>query len=387
MKGSLREQRPGYWQLRVYAGLHPHTRRSQYVTRGFRGGRREAESELARLVSEVGRGRHRAARVTVGSYLEEWFAGQVGWARGTERRYRTALELHIKPALGKVDLGKLTVRQVDDLYRAMTREGQSASSVRQAHALLHRALDDAVRWGHRSDNPTDFARLPKARRTEVVPPGAADLRRLLAAADEADGQLPGFGALVRLAAATGARRAELCALRWSDLEGSVLQVRRALDGRQEKDTKTHRGRALTLDDDTLAALDTHRKAMAARVAALDFTVGPDAFMFSSEPDCSLPWHPDSVTHRFAQVRAAVGLDRLRLHDLRHWSNSTLLDAGLDPKTVQRRHGHASGAMMMDVYGHALRPHDEAAAEVIGRALRSGREGPADPKAGRSKGEG
>lgn len=379
MKGSLREQRPGYWQLRVYAGLHPHTRRAQYVTRGFRGGRREAENELAKLVTEVGRGRHRAARVTVGDFLAEWFAGQTSWAPGTERRYRTALMGHILPALGKVDLGKLTVRQVDDFYRAMSRQGQSASSVRQAHALLHRAIDDAVRWGHRSDNPTEYARLPRARKADVVPPSAGALLRLVDAAEADRDHLPGFAALVRLAAATGARRGELCALRWSDLESPVLRISRSLYGRREKDTKTHRSRTLTLDADTLSTLELHRRAMEKRAAVLAMTVSADAYMFSSEPNCSLPWHPDSVSHYFGQLREAAGVGRVRLHDLRHWSNSVLLDAGLDPKTVQRRHGHASGSMMMDVYGHAMRPHDDGAAEVIRLALRSGREDAGRPE--------
>jgi integrase len=94
----------------------------------------------------------------------------------------------------------------------------------------------------------------------------------------------------------------------------------------------------------------------------------DAFVFSSEPDGSSPWRPDSVTHRWSTMRATIGLPSMRLHDLRHFQATMLLKAGVPVKNVSGRIGHRDAATTLNVYAHALTDLDETSAQLIGRLL-------------------
>jgi integrase len=162
------------------------------------------------------------------------------------------------------------------------------------------------------------------------------------AAHEAD---PDFAVLLWLAATTGARRGELCALRWSsvDLEAAELVSSRnpiQRDGQLvEKDTKTHAARRIALSDDSVALLTEHQARCAQRSEACGLALPGDAYIFSFDAAGRQPMHPDSVTHRFSRLTRRLGL-RTRLHDLRHYAATQLIAGGVDVRTVSGRIGHA-----------------------------------------------
>ena len=130
--------------------------------------------------------------------------------------------------------------------------------MRRHHALLHASLGRAVKWGLIGTNPADRASPPATRQAQVEAPAVDDVIRLIKAAT-----LKGDAVLataMALAAVTGMRRGELCALRWSDIdpEQGTVRVRRSLttrgDQRWEGDTKTHQHRDIALDPATVALL-------------------------------------------------------------------------------------------------------------------------------------
>lgn len=84
-----------------------------------------------------------------------------------------------------------------------------------------------------------------------------------------------------------------------------------------------------------------------------------------------PLHPDRISKRFREIADATELPRIRLHDLRHSSATLLLDAGLSPRVVADRLGHADPALVLRVYGHTLAGADERAADALGAALDGG----------------
>jgi integrase len=92
----------------------------------------------------------------------------------------------------------------------------------------------------------------------------------------------------------------------------------------------------------------------------------DAFVFSHDPDGSEPWRPDSTSRAFRVLRHEVGLDHVRLHDLRHFVATRLLAAGIDVRTVSGRLGHSLTSTTLNVYAAFLPDADQRAAEVIGR---------------------
>ena len=128
-------------------------------------------------------------------------------------------------------------------------------------------------------------------------------------------------------------------MRWNDidLEHGILVVSRALIGTPgrgyiEKDTKTHAIRKLALDVDTIDLLVAHHARMNSRAVACGGALAADAFMFSESADGQEPWHVDTPTARFVRLRKRIGLDNVRLHDLRHLHATHLLAAGVPVRT-------------------------------------------------------
>ncbi len=394
MRGHLR-QRGEAWELRAYAGVDPITNRQKYVTRTFRGGKREAEEALARLVTEVPGGSHAAQDTTVGDLLREWLAlAKPELSPTTARGYDWIITTYILPTLEKVPLARLKTSQLDRFYAKLRDEGGqdgkplSAATVRQVHAILRRALQQGVRWGWIGANPAALASPPRVRSRQLAPPKPDGVVKLI---DKAEADDPDFACYLLLAATTGARRGELCALRWSDLDlpGKALTIARSIVEAEhsklvEKDTKTHAARRIVLDVGTVAVLKAHRKRSTARAQACGARLPASAYVFSSDPDGTRPWAPNDVTKDFIRLRKAVGLDTVRLHDLRHFAATRLLAEGVPVRTVSGRLGHANAATTLGVYAHFVEESDKEAAAKLGSLLARSRKPPARKRASRAR---
>ncbi len=378
MRGHLR-QRGDAWELRAYAGVDPVTKRQKYVTRTFRGGKRQAEEALARFVTEVSGGGHAAQDTTVGDLVREWFdMAKPELSPTTVRGYTWMIKTYILPTLENVPLARLKTSQLDRMYAKLRESGGqdeaplSAATVRQAHAILRRALQQGVRWGWIAANPATLASAPRVRAQELEPPDPGEVIRLVEIATNQD---PDFGCFLLLAATTGARRGELCGLKWSDLNlnaKTITMTRAIVEAAHselvEKDTKTHSSRRIALDDQTSEVLEDHLKRCQVRAEACGARLPADAYVFSSEPDGGRPWAPNDVTKDFIRVRKQVGLDTVRLHDLRHFSATRLLAAGVPVRTVSGRLGHANAATTLGVYAHFVEESDRDAANKLGALL-------------------
>jgi integrase len=372
MRGSLRSRRPGVWELIIQLPRDPLTGRPRQLSRTFHGTKREAQRALAAEVALVSAGKVTATTQMVADLLASWYErAAADLSPSTAREYRRLIDKRLLPALGRVRVRDLTPQQLDAFYGELSTRGQLApASVRQVHAVMRRALAQAVRWGWLTSNPASNASPPKVRKPEITPPPLADTRALLAAADERD---PDFGTMLRVIAATGARRGEVCALRWSDLDAQAgaLTIRRSLaavvGGPIEKDTKTHAARRIALDKATLAALAAHRAAAVERAAIGGFAFDVNSFMFTGA-DGVAPVHPDALTSLFRRLCDKLGLKGVRLHDLRHLHATQLLAAGVPVRTVSGRLGHANAATTLNVYAHFLEASDRDAADVIGGLL-------------------
>jgi integrase len=164
-------------------------------------------------------------------------------------------------ALGRVKLKQLTAAHVQGLYRSMQDRGLSPRTVRYAHAVLRRALKQAVRWGMIPRNPCDDTDPPKASRDEMRPLDREQARRLLNTA-RSDGDR--LEALWVLAIHTGMRPGELLGLKWEDvdLETGTLRVKRTLshEGVFAAPKTARSRRRIDLTPGSVEALKRHRKA-------------------------------------------------------------------------------------------------------------------------------
>src|SRR4029450_11373957 len=137
---------------------------------------------------------------------------------------------------------------------------------------------------------------------------------------------------------TGARRGELCALRWDDVRWSVSELRICRNyvvgpgDRAIKETKTHQKRCLALDDATMEMLAERWRRCQKLAEQLGGQLGDDAYVFCRDGLGAGPWLPDTVTHQFERLAAKSGVD-CRLHDLRHYNATQLIAAGVDLRTV------------------------------------------------------
>jgi integrase len=385
-EGYIR-QRGNAWQVIVHAGHDPITGKRRNLT-GTARTKREAQALRARLLNQVNEGKRPATDATVAQLLTRWLeVADLAWS--TRVTYQGYINRSILPALGDLPLRRLDTAALDRFYTTLRTRGGTggkplaAATVRQVHAILRRALGQAARWGWIPANPAALASPPRPGPTDIRPPGPEELSQLLETVYAAD---PDFAVLLWLAATTGARRGELCALRWSNvnLDAGELLIMRSLIVRGgqllEKDTKTHAARRIALFDDSVALLDEHWRRCAQRAEMCGATLTADAYVFSFDPAGRHPMNPDSVTHRFGRLAKQLGL-RARLHDLRHYAATQLIAGGVDVRTVSGRIGHAGGgATTLRVYTHFQAAADRRAAQFLEQTLRRpNRSGPGVPK--------
>lgn len=371
-RGTMVERSPGVWRLRVFVGRDAKDRPIQ-VSRTFRGGRRAAQAELARFVTEVAdHGAPVTPDISVGELLDKWIEFVTPLREpGTVRGYKSHVQ-RAKATLGSVKLTKLTAQHLDRAYSSWLADGLSPTTVHHVHAVISAALRQAVRWQVIPRAVTESAEPPPARPKPVRPTDPGVIRTLIAAAEE--DEQPVLAAAISLAAATGCRRGELCGLRWPDLNpAGVLHVRHSLkhglDGRavELRDTKTHQERKIALDDFALAILRTHRSRAETWASEAGVYLDASGFILSLDPTGICPLKPDTLTRQFDRLTRKVGV-RLRFHDLRHFTATQLLGANVDPRTVAGRLGHADPSITMRVYAGFLEERDREAAQILGRLL-------------------
>jgi integrase len=358
---TIRERRPGVWEIRIFTGRDANGRPSQ-SSRTFRGSKREAQKLAASLESRPGA---KAGRRTVADVLDAWRdANAPVWSETSRRTYASRLALIRKDAIARSSLARLGVADVERWHTRMRAEGVGEAAIRTRHAALRAALTQAVRWEWIAVNPAANARLRQPRRAAREAMNADEVRAVLAAARTID---PLAELALRIAAVCGARRAEIAALRWDDVHDGRLVIDSSAEEHRYDDgtkdvvdapTKTGGRRAVMLDERTLTDVEAH-----ARVRA---KVSP--YMFSLD---ERPAPPARIGWWWTRARDLAGVDkRWRLHDLRHWSATVGITSGHDVRTVAGRLGHANPAMTLRVYAHAVEAADDALATTIGDVLGS-----------------
>lgn len=342
------------WRLRVWDG-------TRQVSQTFKapGGKREAErsanEELGRMVRRIQRNPGVDHDRTLKDLWEAFYDRVVpDLSPTTQRGYKSIMEGVILPALGPTRLRDLTSYQLDAFY-ARQRKRVSPRSVLSYHRLLSTVFRQAERWGWVEVSPVRNATPPQVPRSEVVSPALSVVRDLV---QNADGLVQ---LLIVLAAALGARRAELVGLRWDDIDyvSGTVRIERSIyevpgGGVAVKSTKTDRPRIVTLDAGSLEALRT-------------LSAGRSGYVFSNTGET--PWRPTRATREYMRVRELVPEAKgIRLHALRHWHATNLIAQGFDPVTVSKRLGHSNPTTTLAIYSHALAQRDQAAAHAIGELL-------------------
>lgn len=357
---TIRERRPGVWEVRVFTGRDESGRPVQ-TSRTVRGTKRDAMRLAASFDSRPAT--HAAGR-TVADVLNAWVeVNQEIWAESSRRDQEGRVRKVLADSIASVPVSRLGVEDVERWHARMRRAGVGETAIRSRHSVLRAALAQATRWEWIASNPAAGARLRQPKRAPRDGMNIEAVRAAIAAAQEID---PAAGLALRMAAVAGLRRAELAGLQWQDVEGDQLTVDKAVElvqttQRGQPDlrlapTKTANRRRIRLDRQTVAELEALRTERE----------GVSPFLFSLEPG---PPSPARIGWWWTRARRAAGIDpKWRLHDLRHWTATAAISGGHDVRTVAGRLGHANPAMTLRVYAHVLEGADEAVASTLAHAL-------------------
>ena len=247
--------------------------------------------------------------------------------------------------------------------------GLSAQTVKHLYRTLSQALKRAVRWRLIVQNPAEAVDPPRSPRRDMESLTPAQSGKLLHAIDSSALYMP-----VLLALMTGMRRREILGLRWRDvdLDRAVLSVRQTLqrttDGLSFEAPKTRRSkRKIDLPASTVVTLRQHKKRQAEDLLARGVRDRFDLVICRRDGQ---PIQPRSLTKDFARTIARLDLPRVRFHDLRHTHITFGLEAGIHPKIMSERAGHASVSITLDTYSHASDSLQKDAAQSIDALLRT-----------------
>lgn len=356
--------------------------RRQVKKSGFSTKGEAAEAEAQRRIEEKQKHELAKARGTVDAplpktlavLLKEFFAEHADkrLAPKTAERYREQAA-YLSPELLAMPLAEITALHLSREWNRLSERGGhhrktkearplSAKTVRNIAGVVSSAFARAIKWGLVTVNPVSDSE-PPAVRTKKGVALTPQQQALVLGAAESHWALPVF---LELAAATGARRGEILALRWADICDGRAMISRSLTQTRStlkfKETKTGKPREVALPDSAMSALVAHQT----RQAELRKQFGPeyraDLDLIFSNPD-GTPLKPDSVSSAVSVLFRRLKLPKgASLHSLRHTHGSHLLAAGTALIDVSARLGHSSIYTTATVYAHAIHGRDDEAAK-------------------------
>ena len=348
-EGSLYQRADGTWCATISVGYDSQGKRKRRTI--FGESKQDVQNKLAKLANEVAHQRDiEPQRIKLGEYLDRWLkdAAKSRVRETTFANYERVVKNYIKPHLGGVPLAKLTAFQIHGMYSTLDQAGKSAETIRLTHAVLHRALKQAVRWRLIPFNMAADVDRPRSSKTDIAPLNAEQVSTLL---KNAKGDR--LEALYVLAVTAGMRLGELLGLQWADvdLKGRAIMVQHALQELNGTlklaEPKTARGRRrIDIPQVAVAALIQHKARLLKEGLAGVSWVFPNL--------SGGPWRRSHLHFKeYKPLLKRAGLPAIRFHDLRHTSATLLLSQGVHPKVVQERLGHSQISVTLDTYSHVL----------------------------------
>ncbi|MBP1297582.1 site-specific integrase [Bradyrhizobium elkanii] len=374
MKGHIRERSPGHWAI-VLEQRDPATGKRKRKWHSFKGTKRQAQDECARLITEVKAGDYiEPSKLTLAEFFDRWLKHiKPNVSKRTHERYSDLLTKNLAPLLGAKILSKLQPIDISGAYATAIESGRrdgkgglSPRTVHHMHRVLHTSLNQAERWKLIARNPAALLEKRDRPKIERKPVRTIDAPATAAALDAARERRL-FIPLV-LGVLCGLRRGEITALRWRsiDLDNAQLAVVASTEQTDagevsEKEAKSGRARTVALPAMAVEELRRWRVAQAQELLRLGVRPDDDWHVVTQADGSSL--RPRSLTHSVSDFLKEW---RVTLHSLRHSHASHMLASKVHPKVVQERLGHSSIAITMDIYSHLMpNMQGEAAAAVDG----------------------
>ncbi|MEU7574065.1 site-specific integrase [Micromonospora sp. NPDC049240] len=380
------------WSFHLVLPAGPDGRRPQVTKGGFASGQEAKKArEDAATAARSGKVSSKPG-LTFADWSKTWFDGKTELGKfrpSTAKANQIALDLHLRPQLGKYKLKDLTASHIERAYGAImrnrhreieaaTQAGQPAprpispSTIHRMHSIVTNCLASAEKNGLVVRNVARLVELPKAENPKPAYWTPKQGRYFLDWLHERGDRLY---PLIHLAIHAGLRRGELLALGWADvdLDNELLQVwrqRTTVAGAVSvvEKPKTEAGdRPVPLFPDTAAVLRHWRAQQNRERLAWGPAWNDGGWVFTHED--GQPLYPDTVGRTFRKLADQAGLPRLRFHDLRHTFATTARTAGSDMATLSKIMGHSSPKITNDRYAHVSIEAHRQLINQIGEAMR------------------
>jgi integrase len=368
-EGSIRRRKDSRWEARYT--IHTAEGRKQKTVYGKT--RKEVSEKLTEVMAVRDKGLvYDAGKLTVAEFLQCWLEDVVK-PSASHRTYSTNAQQvrdHIAPTLGRIKLKELRKAHIDRLYREKLDFGLSPSTVRRVHAVLHKALEEAVKGDLIPRNPATHANKPKVKQDEIEPLDTSQAAAFLKAAKG-----DRFEALYILCLMCGLRQGEALALRWRDidLDGGTLRVNLQLQrvrdggGLRFSEPKNASRRTVGLPQRAVSALKSHRKRQLEEKLAAGSLYRDEGLVFASRH--GTPIDAQNVVNRYYKpLLKRASLPPIRFHDLRHSCLSLLAQRGEPIRDLQALAGHATAAFTLQRYTHHYDASAKRTADAMGEIL-------------------
>ncbi len=328
---------------------------------------REANAWRHKRVEEIRQGLvFIGAKISLSKFLDDWLVVTENSVRpNTYLQYSQIVHQHIVPTLGKILLKDLRPDHVQQLYTKKLENGISARTTQLIHAVIHRALNHALKQGLVVRNVSDAVTRPKVPRKEMKTFDDYQVRQLIQAAEGT-----GMQTLFWVAVSTGLRKGEILGLKWSDLDwnNGRLQIQRQVQRRKGEglvfcEPKSASGRrVIILGEKTLDRLHEYREEQSKERFRVGDQWQENDLIFPASTGTILD--QSKVNKVYKKCLKKAGLPNLRFHDLRHTAATLMLQQGIHPKVVQERLGHSDISLTLNIYSHVLPSMQEEAAEKM-----------------------
>ena len=354
------------YQITVEGETDSLTGKRNRTYKNVKGSKREANAVMHKMITEMDNGvTSKKTNIRVSEWMDQWISLYLPNVEETTRiGYKTKIKCYINPALGEIMLKSLRAEHVQRMINDMLARGLSPKNIRDTFNNVNAAMKKAVALRMIPYNPCEGVVLPKLKRYRAKVYNLNMIQHLLSIAEGSDMYLP-----ILLCVMVGLRRGELLALRWDnvDLDNNILKVRsnmvRGEDGFIIKAPKSEAGiRDVQIGDEVVSVLNMAREQY--YHDREEYGIGYQDLNFVIRQKDGSPMTPDAMTRKWKRFVYANNLPDIRLHDLRHSNATALIQAGVNPRVVQQRLGHADVSVTLNTYTHVLPEMDMEAATKL-----------------------
>lgn len=392
--GHARPRGKGKWQLEVDLGTtkyDPKTKkrkRSKVYKTISATGRREAEKELAKFVTEVtGENYFEGRKINFVEFVQsEWFPKSFDkrLSHTTKNSYINYLENRILPAFQYLNIDQVQSQHIIDFLHNLSEDGMrldkrkgklSNSTIYFHYRILRDIFNYAVTCKIIKESPLDGIEKPKAQKVKVDVYDEEEVSLVVQALEH---ELLHWKTAIKLLITTGMRRSELCGLdldKHIDFEKGIVHVEQALTYTKREGYQIHEikkggasesegKRDIYLSKIVIDDLKELKELKDVERAAFDVLWRDGEHnLLLSHPNGE-PYNPSSVRTWWSRFLERHNLNFIKIHALRHTSATLLINQGVHPKTISERLGHSDIKITMNTYGHALRKADKAATDRL-----------------------